>query len=223
MNKETLKQHALIWTLLAAPLVYLLFVWNQLPDQITLHWNARGQADGFGPKNFLFGLFGLNVGIYLLLTFLPKIDPRRKNIELSAATYLKICIASTLFMSMVLLAAILSNQGIQVDVVKIILLGTLLLFAILGNYFSQFRPNYFIGIRTPWTLENDTVWRKTHQMAGKLWFWTAIALIPFVFWFESQVIVPIHLAATLILALAPVIYSYVVFGQIKRSDPGSFS
>jgi uncharacterized membrane protein len=165
----------------------------------------------------LLGLAGLNAGIYLLLVFLPRIDPRRQNVELSLATYNKIRIGSVLFMSVILITIILMNQGLQIDMLKIIFISTLILFAFLGNYFSRVRPNYFIGIRTPWTLENDTVWRKTHQMAGKLWFWTSVALIPFVLLAKPAVVVPIFIAATLILSIVPIAYSYYLFAQLKRS------
>jgi uncharacterized membrane protein len=217
MKKEQFVQHLIASLIVLAPVMYLLIVWNQLPEHIAIHWNAQGVADGFGSRVTLIGLAALNAGIYLLLVFLPSIDPRRQNAELSSATYAKIRIGSVLFMSIILMAAILMNQGIQIDMLKIIFISTLILFAFLGNYFSRVRPNYFIGIRTPWTLENDTVWRKTHQMAGKLWFWTSVALIPFVLLVESAMVVPVFIAATLVLSTVPIAYSYYVFGQMKGS------
>jgi uncharacterized membrane protein len=223
MKKEHLQQHLLAGLILLAPVVYLLIVWNTLPERIAIHWNAQGQADGYGSRSTLLALAGLNVGIYLLLVFLPRIDPRRQNVALSSPTYIKIRIATVVLMSIVLMAAVLMNQGVQIDMLKIIFISTLVFFAILGNYFSRVRPNYFVGIRTPWTLENDTVWRKTHQMAGKLWFWTSLALLPLVVLLESNILVPVFLAATLMLAFVPVAYSYYVFGQVKRSETGSAS
>jgi uncharacterized membrane protein len=223
MKKKNLQQHLLAWLIILAPVVYLFIVWNRLPEQVAIHWNAQGEADGFGSRLALAGMAALNAGIYLLLTFLPRIDPRRQNVQLSSDTYGKIRIASVIFLSIVMMAAILMNQGIQIDMLRIIFISTLILFAFLGNYFSRVRPNYFIGIRTPWTLENDTVWRKTHHMAGKLWFWTALALMPLVLLVEPVIMVPVFVAATLVLAIVPIVYSYYVFGRVKRSGSGAAS
>lgn len=223
MKKVNLQQHILASLVILMPAVYLLFVWNRLPEQVAIHWNAQGEANGYSPKIALLGMAALNAGIYLLLIWLPRIDPRRQNVQLSSATYGKIRIASVIFLSIVMMAAILINQGIEIDMLKVIFLSTLILFAFLGNYFGRVRPNYFIGIRTPWTLENDTVWRKTHQMAGKLWFWTALALMPLVLLAAPAIVLPVFFVATLVLAFVPIIYSYYVFGQVKSSESRSAS
>jgi len=92
----------------------------------------------------------------------------------------------------------------------IILIG--LLFTIIGNYMPSIKPNYFIGIRTPWTLENEMVWTKTHQLAGKLWFPAGLIVILLSLTIrDHQLMHVIFLSITAIIALVPIVYSYIIF------------
>ena len=90
------------------------------------------------------------------------------------------------------------------------------LFMFLGNYFQAIKPNYFIGIRTPWTLENENVWRKTHQLGGKLFFIAGllIMILPFVL---HQYFHEIFLTIIFSAALIPVIYSYILSKQEEKT------
>lgn len=104
-------------------------------------------------------------------------------------------------------------MGDQFDYEKIIFATISLFFIIFGNYMGNIRPNWFVGIRTPWTMDNEEVWRKTHQLAGKLWFSGGIAALIFSFvltkyfnyWF-----IPLLFTITLI----PIIYSYLLYKKI---------
>lgn len=139
-----------------------------LPDQVPSHWNVHGEIDGYSPKAVsAFVLPLIPLVIYLLLTFLPNIDPRRENYHKFASSYKVITLAITGFMVVVNAATLLPALGynIHVDVIMQSLLPLLMI--ILGNYMGKIRPNYFVGIRTPWTLDDDENWHRTHRFAGK--------------------------------------------------------
>ncbi len=86
-----------------------------------------------------------------------------------------------------------------------------LLYLILGNYFKTVKANYFIGIRTPWTLENETVWKRTHKLGGKMWFVGGITVIIFSLILDSQINFTLFLVITGIISIIPIIYSYIIY------------
>ena len=91
------------------------------------------------------------------------------------------------------------------------------LFVLLGNYFQTIRPNYFVGIRTPWTLENEDVWKKTHKTAGKIWMAFGILAIILAFFLPTKIFTAMFLTFVCIMVCAPVIHSYVLFRRGYRS------
>ena len=90
-----------------------------------------------------------------------------------------------------------------------------LLFAFLGNYFKTIKPNYFIGIRTPWTLENEEVWRKTHLLGGKMWFVGGL-IMALTFVLPESLSLYVFLGITAIISVIPIVYSYLEFKKIKN-------
>lgn len=210
-----------LWAILLAPTAILLIVWNQLPEQMPIHWNAAGEVDGYGSKSMLVMFSGLNLFTYITLLIVPKIDPKKKNFEVFSSSYWKIRFAIVLFLSLIQLLVISNALGMEVNVAKVILLAVLLLFTVLGNYFSTVRPNYFVGIRTPWTLESEIVWKKTHFLAGKLWFWGGLIGILLVLFLDLKMVLPIFLGITFIICFVPIRYSYLVYKRLKHEQANS--
>ncbi|RPI13174.1 MAG: DUF1648 domain-containing protein [Ignavibacteriae bacterium] len=208
MKKENIIKELIILIILAAPVVYMLFVWNSLPEQLPIHWNFAGEVDDYGPK-YLFPL--LNIGLYLLFIILPKIDPRKKNYTIFSSTYYKLRLILTVFFSMLLLLVIYSLLYSNIDFGKIFPAGFMFLIAILGNFMSTIRSNYFIGIRTPWTLNNEEVWRKTHYLAGKLWFYSGLLGGIIILFLDKQTAQYFAIALLILLLLVPSAYSYIYY------------
>lgn len=154
MNKEFWKREILIWIVLLLPNIYFLIVYGQLPDELPIHWNIQGEADDYGPK---YVLPLIHVAVYFLLLILPKIDPRKKNYDIFSKTYFKLRFAIVLFFGALNSVVFTSELGYEFDLARIVVMGVLLLFVVLGNYMGNIRPNWFIGIRNPWTLENEEV------------------------------------------------------------------
>ncbi|MEC8832569.1 MAG: SdpI family protein, partial [Bacteroidota bacterium] len=89
------------------------------------------------------------------------------------------------------------------------------LFIIFGNYFKTIKANYFIGIRTPWTLENESVWKETHKLGGKIWFAGGLLIILSSLIFNEKINIIIYMSCIAIMVLVPVIYSYLLFKKLK--------
>lgn len=219
--KNTLKKEWYMIVLLSAPFIASFILWERMPDIVPVHFNAAGEADDFGPKWInAFLIPGIACATYLFLLVIPAIDPK-KRIENTQKPIAAIRIVISLFLIGVYALVMMKSFDLEADVGQFVLVSIGILIAITGNYMNSIKPNYFIGIRTPWTLENPEVWKKTHRFASKLWIlggvmMTISAFIPFL---KGSLFVII--STVLILAVVPFIYSYQLFNKLKNSNEDS--
>lgn len=196
--------------LIALTLLLCLIAFPQLPEQIPCHWNLAGHVDGWAKKEFIF-LFPLGqLGIIALFALTRHIDPRRQNYAKFQSTFVWIQLALCLLAMLLCLLSILSvRYGNQVDMSWMLMLGMGALFILLGNVMPRIRQNYFLGIKTPWALEDESNWQKTHRFAGRLWFALGFCLM-------ATTLLPLKLRSSLqlglilVLALLPYGYSYAI-------------
>jgi uncharacterized membrane protein len=206
-----------IWVL---PLVYLLYVYPSLGPTLPIHFDGAGNPNGYGSRKTFVGVVlmisGIGLGMALLVRFLPRIDPKKKA-KYSQAVFTRISYALLLFMSLLSVIIIYASvKGHFVLPQKFLYPALGIFFAYLGNLFNNVKPNYFVGIRTPWTLENEVVWRKTHQLAARIWLPGGI-LLAILGWMLPQAAAHVtFITATLIMALVPVVYSYILFRQLPK-------
>jgi uncharacterized membrane protein len=206
----------ILWLFLLIPYIYLYQIWDQLPDIVPTHFNFSGEADGWSSKRSLLFLPAfLGIGIYLLLLFLPELDPK-KNISLKDPKYYGIRFIMACFFSM------LSTYILYTALVGKISNTTLLfgfigvLFAVIGNYFKDIKPNYFIGIRTPWTLEDERVWEHTHQIGSKIWMFGGLGLfLSAIFISDEKIFLAIFFILLILMIFLPIIYSYLDYKNGK--------
>ncbi|AGT32439.1 membrane protein [Geobacillus genomosp. 3] len=154
-----------------------------LPDQVAIHWNAAGEADGFSNKwvgAFLPPL--LMTGLLIFMKVLPNFDPKKANYGRFQKSYGIVNAALACFFLSLHIVTLAYNLGVPVDVGRLAPLGVGVLFIVLGNYMPKIKHNYFIGIRTPWTLESETVWNKTHRLGGKVFIGMGVLLMLTAFW-----------------------------------------
>lgn len=209
----------IIWLIIIAPAVYLTIAWNTLPERVAMHFDLKGNIDRYGSKKELIImvliLTAANVAIYLLLPNIYRIDPKKYAAENKSRLY-RMAFAVCVFMAAVLCLIIYSSiHGNMKFSTRFILAGVGLLFAFIGNYMHNIKPNYFAGIRLPWTLNNDENWRKTHLLGGKLFFGGGL-LIAVICLFTSFIISFIILfAITIIIILITCIYSYRLYKKQK--------
>jgi len=207
----------IIWLV---PLGYLAKVYTAMPESVPMHFGIDGRPDRYGTKQELLTisiiLSAVSLGIYFLIRFLPKIDPK-KTAGYSGGTFTKMAFVLVVFLAAIQLFIIDAAASSSFSLNKYLLPVLGLFFACLGNLMHNVKSNYFIGIRTPWTLEDEDTWRVTHQLAGKLWFaggiLTAIAtlLLPF----KAGFIV--FIAVVAVITLIPVIYSYLYFKRKQKT------
>jgi uncharacterized membrane protein len=176
------------------------------------------------------GLLGtplINVGVAILLGWIPQIDPRlRRDSERSersvvAIRVIRIAVTAMMTLGSLLIAA--NALGYHFDPMRVGLNALLLFFAVMGNYMGNIRPNYFVGVRTPWTLESDPVWRQTHRLLGGVWVLGAVVLLVLQFTLRQSITMPFAIGFFIGTGLLAVPYSWWLFraGEADRHPPAA--
>ena len=215
--KFNFQKEAPLIAIVIAPFIYLAYIWNNLPDTVPLHWNIEGEIDNYGDKSELILIpILLPLLVYIIFTIVPMIDPKGK-INQMGKKYFSLKMAMTIFMSVLAMVIIyaVKNETLYNPNYIVLLIGVL--FVILGNYFKTLRANYFIGIKTPWTLENETVWKETHKLAGKIWFIGGFIIIISSLLLDKKTNFSVFIGITIIISLVPVIYSFFKYKNLTKS------
>ena len=185
------------------PMLVGIILWNQLPEQIPVHWNAAGEVDGWAGKAFaVFGLSGLMLALHWLCVLGTAADPKKAN---HSDKVLHLVLWVTPVLSVVLFSITYATAlGHALPIERIIpaLLG--LVFAIIGNYLPKCKQNYTIGIKIPWTLNSEENWNRTHRFAGRVFLVSGLVILFTAFFGGFWVFG----AICLVMVLAPIIYSY---------------
>ncbi|RPD47174.1 DUF1648 domain-containing protein [Hymenobacter sediminis] len=207
-----------IWTLLmllalVLPVAYLAYTWPALPAQIPTHFNAVGTADGFTAKENMWLLcLGLPVGTYLLLTFLPRLDPKRR-LDANTTNYQKLQLILVALMSGLSLFSLYAalHPAVQPGRGLAVVMGVF--FALMGNYLTAVQPNYFVGFKTPWALEFPLIWARTHRLGGWLFFATGVLSAFLALAWSGEVGMGVLVAGVLGTTVAVYAYSYWLYRQ----------
>ncbi|MEW6181810.1 MAG: SdpI family protein [Bacillota bacterium] len=211
LNRETLKQDRPLWLFLAALIIAGFILYPMLPEQVPSHWNWKGEVDDYASRAFgAFGMPLLALGLYIMMLVLPFIDPKRENYARFGAVYRLLRWGIVLFMTGLYAVTVLAALGHSVNVGMLVKGGVAVLFILIGNVMGQIQHNYFVGIKTPWTLANEEVWRLTHRLGAKIWVLgglVCLAMAPFQTIWSAYVFI----AVITVMALVPVIHSYLVF------------
>jgi uncharacterized membrane protein len=205
---------------IAAALLFSLAVYGRLPERIATHFGPNGEPDGWSSRGVAaFGVPAFAIFLLALFHMLPRMLPRRANIEQFADTYwaiVTIVIAFMVAMHVMILGIAL---GWPVHVPTAVLLGIGGMFVILGTFMPHVKSNWLLGIRTPWTLESETVWRETHRLAGRTMM--AGGIITMIGAFLPAALQPwVGMGGLLLGAFTPVIYSYILWRREARA-PGT--
>ena len=187
------------------PIVAGVILWNQLPEQVPIHWNANGEIDGWSSKIFfVFGMPAIMLAFQWLCTLGTGADPKKANHPEKILQLVLWIIPVLNTVLSVIAYGVALGQQVRMEVIMPVLIGLIL--AIVGNYLPKCKQNYTIGIKIPWTLNSEENWNKTHRFAG--WLWTVcgivIMLTGFVggFW--------IFFGVVLVMVVSPCIYSYML-------------
>lgn len=207
--------HLVLLTLI--PIVYLGTIYNSLANEVPIHWDVEGQIDGYGAKSILLVLAAIPLAIYLFFNLIPKIDSK-KGLSMMGNKYQKIKNTVVVFIviTVVYLLHLAANPNDFES--SLLSIGIGALYLLLGNYLKTIKANYFIGIRTPWTMKNELVWKKTHVVGGQLWFVGGgiILLYTLIGWEFYNL--HILLLITALIVVVPVLYSYIVYKQVQKIE-----
>ena len=189
------------------PMVAGLILWNRLPDQMPIHWNIHGEADGWAGKTM--ATFGMPLFLLAMHWFCALVtvyaDPKKENHSEK--------VLRMVFWIMPLLSILVSvftysaALGVAVDMNMMLPIFLGLLFTVIGNFLPKCKQNYTVGIKLPWTLNSEENWNKTHRFAGILWVIGGLATLVLGLFGAIWAYVPIMLA----MAIVPVIYSFLLY------------
>lgn len=164
--------------IIAALFAWSAFLWPGAPETLPVHFDLSGTPDRFGSK--LEGLFvvpALALGLYLLLRFLPRLDPMRANYPSFAGAYATLRLAVLLMLGCIDLILLLPMVGVPLNQTVLVRVITGGLLIVLGSVMGKIRPNWFVGIRTPWTLASKESWVKTHRLGGWAFVLAGLAFV----------------------------------------------
>lgn len=191
-----------------------LYLYSEMPQQMAVHWNAAGAANGFMDKNIaLFLLPAISVIMYLLLMLLPFIDPLKKNIRPFHDSYELLVLSLVIFLSYLHGLSLMANLGLEFNMVAALIPAFASLFFIVGRMLAVAKRNWSIGIRTPWTLSSDKVWDRTHSLGSKMYQASALLSLGGLLLQDEAIfflIVPV-LASSLFL----VVYSFMEYKKLE--------
>ncbi len=202
------------------PLGLYAYYYDQLPAQVATHFDFAGNANGFTRREYLWVPLGLPLGMIPLLVILPRSDPRGKSYQKLGRIYPGFVWGMTVFLT-VLMTALLVNGvsavALPMETLTVVAVG--ILFLVLGNYLPKMKQSYTLGIKTPWTLDHEVVWNKTHRLAGPCFMVAGMCmcltpLLPSP-WRFAVMMVSIALAAGI-----PGVMSYVYYRREQWGNNG---
>lgn len=206
------------FALVVIAFAFALWIYPSLPNPVPTHFGPGGGVNGYTPKPWgaLIGPIML-LGIWIVFWSLPRLSPRGFRLEPFQAVYgtIELVLLGLLFVLTV--AGLLAADGRPIPIALVVPISIGILFVILGNYMGKFTKNFFLGIRTPWTLASDEVWARTNRLGGWLFVLAGLALI-----IEAllRVFQPAAIIATLLIpSLVSVLYSYVLYKRIEGFPP----
>jgi len=198
-----------------APIIYLMSIWSQLPLKVPMHWNAQGEIDRYGSRKELLILsIVLPIFMYVLMFIIPLIDPKKKINERTKG-YIRIRQALAILISFLTIFIIYSSLTASMTQPAFIFVAIGLLIAVIGFYMKDLPSNYFVGIKTPWTLENKEVWKKTHQFSSKLWLWLGVVLAVSALVLDINKLMPVFFVIIGITVILPFAYSYILYQKLS--------
>jgi uncharacterized membrane protein len=197
-----------------AAMAFTLALYGQLPARIPTHWNAHGQIDGYGPRQFVLWHTALMLVFMLLWTVLPSLSPKRFKVDSFNTTYWQICLILVALLGYIQCVLVWGAYSPSMAMNRALFGGLAVFLGLLGNVMGKVRRNFWIGIRTPWTLASERVWYSTHRLAAKTMVAGALLCLAGVF-----AGLPLLVCLALLVAglFVPVLYSLVIYKRLERS------
>ena len=211
------KTHLAIVAIIILSFSVSIYIYPQMPDMIASHWNSEGDIDGYMSKSWgLFLMPIISIVLLLFFIFLPKTDPLKKNINQFKKYFDGFILIMFLFLFYIHLLTLSWNLNYNFSMTRMLLPALGLLFFYLGFFLEKVKQNWFIGIRTPWTLSNQEVWDKTHKMGGRVFKLSGLVAIAGMIFQDIAFWLFIGVVVTGVICLF--IYSYVIFKKLDKNQ-----
>lgn len=207
------------WILVGVALGFSAAVFSRLPERVPTHWDGQGVANGDSSRILAVLLDPLMMAlIALILPRLPKIDPKRENYEKFQPTYDLVVngVVTMMLVMHIVILGIALGWPISMERFMPVMMGAL--FILMGNVMPRARPNWWFGIRTPWTLSNDRVWERTHRLGGYL-FVAAGVVVMLLALAPTSIVTPVMVAVVVVAAGVPLVFSYFAWKQEREARP----
>jgi uncharacterized membrane protein len=190
-----------------------LLVYPRLPPRVVVHFTAAGQPNGYGSRLEAVIVLPLAMlGLCALFELLPRLDPRRENDRVFGDTYWLMVNGLLLFLGALHLALLAVALGVPLRIDRVVAVAFGLLLVVIGSYLARVAPNWFMGIRTPWTLSSEDVWRRTHRLGGRVFVAGGLLCVLTVF-VPTRAALPVLAGVLLVCVLVSVVGSYVLWRQ----------
>lgn len=213
---STKKTNIIISFIIALVFLVGLFLYPSLPEKMATHWNANGEVDGYMSKFwgtfFMPFLLLFMLGVYLVV---PRLEPLRANFEESRKYFNVLMLFLFGFMAYIYGLMLASNLGYEFNFTTFIIPAVALLFFIIGMSVEKIKRNWFMGIRTPWTLSNDVVWEKTHRFGGLLFKIAGVVALLGLF-FIGVVAILFIVVPIILVTLLSFLYSYIQYKRLNK-------
>ena len=214
MIKVNKKKLIITSIVILVPIIAGMILWNELPNKIPTHWNAAGEVDGWSSKAFaVFGLPGFLFAVHWVCLLGASADPKKQNFEGKVLNIvLWICPVISVLGAVLMYGTAL---GMEFRVEKIIPSLVGVVFIVVGNYLPKCKQSYTMGIKLPWTLNDEENWNRTHRLGGKLWVVCGLVVILSMF-LPNKFMVAIFLSVVAVAVFVPTVYSYLLFREKEK-------
>jgi uncharacterized membrane protein len=184
--------------------------------QVPIHWGPSGEPDAYAAAWISFLMTPVLTGaVIALFAVIPRIEPRRANLQRSGPAYRTTAVAVILLLGALQAGIVLAGVTGSFPVATLISIGIGLLFVVLGNVLTTVRPNFLFGVRTPWTLTSDRSWDRTHRLVGRLFVLMGLLLVVVSFTGEMEIVLAVLLTSVALILVAAFGYSY----RVWKADP----
>ena len=201
--------------LIIAEVIAGIILYNHLPEQVPIHWDAAGNINGYGGRMSIFLAPSISAAITLLLYFMPQITPKGENALKSGKAYPAVVVLVNLLMAMIMVITAIVALGGKVDINVVIPFAVGILMIGIGNYLPKIKQNYIFGIRLPWTLDNEEVWVKTHRLGGYVFLIIGVLFILGSF-LSAPVNYIIPLVGLVVGLIAIGYYSWSIYNKLEK-------
>ncbi|WP_088069673.1 SdpI family protein [Gottfriedia luciferensis] len=206
-----MKKHLIAVLLFIISIVLWSINYQDLPAKLPVHWDISGHVNNYDSKLQTFiELHVIMLFVYLLPFITPKIDPRKENYKYFQRSFYLMTTGMLFLFFLINLSVLYYGLGYNIQIGSLVFIFIGLLFILLGNYLPHVRSNYFIGVRTPWTLSSESVWRKTHRVSGRLFMLIGLCFL-FLYFIPIAYKTYVFIPLIILLVGFPIIYSYFIF------------